>query len=155
MAITWKTIERWWRVWRKGESVCGSLCEPRLGRILGKLKIDLPYDWAVSFLDINPKGNEITASETCAPMFTMARLTRAEIPQRSLMGKKNCIDCGMEIQWNISQPLKQLLWDNVERPGYGKSDRPDTHKSVCSHSHLKHLKQRAWQMKKSAELIED
>lgn len=61
----------------------------------------------------------------------------------------------MEIQWNISQPLKQLLWDNVERPGYGKSDRPDTHKSVCSHFHLKHLKQRAGQMKKSAELIED
>lgn len=32
----------------------------------------------------------------------------------------------MEIQWSISQPLKQLLWDNVERPGYGKSGQIHT-----------------------------
>lgn len=158
MAITWKTIERC----GEGEPVCAALCEPRLRRIMGKLKIDLPYDWAVAFLDINPRGNEITASEICAPMFTVARLTRAGTPQRSL-AENNCIDCGLEIQWNISQPLK---WSCCGTAWRDQAMVSDTHKSGCSHFQLKSLKksngggdrrakQRAWRVKKSAEPTED
>lgn len=68
--------------WRDGDFVCGTMCEPRLGRLLKKLKIELARDWALSFRDINPKGNEITISEINISLFTASWFPRAETSNR-------------------------------------------------------------------------
>ena len=52
---------------------------------LPKLKIELPYDPAISFLGINPKKMKIlTQKGICNPMFTATLFTIAKIRKQPI-----------------------------------------------------------------------
>ena len=77
-------------------------------RFLKKLKIELPYDLAISLLGIYPQKTIIQIG-TCTPMFTAALFTIAKTwkqPKRPLT-EEYIRRCGKYIQWNITQPLKR------------------------------------------------
>ena len=73
------------RLWRTGNppTLWGTV-----GEFLKKLKIELPYDPAIPFLDIYPeKMKTLIQKDTCPPVFTVALFTMAKTkkqPKNSL-----------------------------------------------------------------------
>ena len=83
------------RVWRKGNPLAllvrCKLIQP-LWRILRKLKIELPYDPAITLPDIYPEKS-IIQKETCttmfiAALFTIVRTWKQHIEQDKQWGKR-------------------------------------------------------------------
>ena len=73
-------------------------------RFLKKLKIELPYDPAISLMSINSKELKARSQrDTCTPIFIAAlftiakRLKQPKCPSTEEWKTK----CGMCIQWNI------------------------------------------------------
>ena len=70
------------RVWRKGNLLTllvgiGAATMENSMEILRKLKIELPYDSTIPFLDIYPE-KILIQKDTCTPMFITALLTVAK-----------------------------------------------------------------------------
>ena len=74
-------------------------------KFLKELKIELPYDPAISLLGLYPE-KPIIQKDTCTPMFIAALFTVArswkqdKFPSTDEWIKKMCT----YIQWNITQP---------------------------------------------------
>jgi hypothetical protein len=76
-------------------------------RLLKNLNLDLPYDPAISLLEIYPKEcNKDYFRGTCTPMFIAVLFTIAKLwkqprcPTTDEWIKK----CGIYTQWNFTQP---------------------------------------------------
>ena len=76
----------------------------KVWRFFKKLKIELPYDPAISLLGIYPEKT-IIGKDTCTPMFIAALFTIARTwkkPKCSSM--EEWIKMWIYIQWDITQP---------------------------------------------------
>ena len=96
----WKCrlVQRLWRtVWRF------------LKKKKKKLEIELPYDPAIPLLGIHTKETKI-GRHTCIPMFIAALFTIARTwkQPRCPSTDKWIRNCGTYTQWNITQPLKRV-----------------------------------------------
>ena len=74
-------------------------------RFLKKLKIELPYDPAISVLGIYPEKT-IIQKESCTTMFIVALFMMARTWKLSKCPSTDdwIKSCGTNIQWNITQP---------------------------------------------------
>jgi hypothetical protein len=74
--------------------------------LLKKLKIDLPYDPAISFLRIYPKECKSGYNKgTCTPMFIAALFAIAKLWRQPRCPTTNLLrKCGIYIQLNFIQP---------------------------------------------------
>ena len=122
MAIIKKTSNsKYWQECRENRSLlcCWWECKlfqplwKKVWRFFKKLKIELPYDWAVLLLGTYTKEREsLSRRDICIPMFTEALLTVAKIwkqPKCPLTDEwiKKCIHTHTHThthtQWNITQ----------------------------------------------------
>ena len=81
-------------------------------RFLKKLEIELPYDPAIPLLGIHTKETRIDR-DMCIPMFIAALfiIARTWKQPRCPSADKWIKNCGTYTQWNITQPLKIIHWN--------------------------------------------
>ena len=87
-------------------------------RFLKKIKTELPYDSVIPFLGIYPEKDMIQ-KDTCIPVFTAALFTIAKTwkqPKCPLI-QGNGEGCGAYIKWNITQPLKRMEQNHLQKHG--------------------------------------
>ena len=101
-------------MWRKGSSLpCGwerDLGQPlweTVWRFLKGLKIDLPYDSAITLLGISPKDTDpVKRQNTCTPMFIAAMSSIAK-----LLKEPRCLskDEWIKKMWRKGNPPALLV----------------------------------------------
>jgi len=88
-------------------------------RFLKKLKIELPYDPTILLLGIYPE-KIIIQKDTCTLIFIATLLTMARTwKQPKCPSAEECIDkevVYIYIQWNITQPWKEMKLCHLQRP---------------------------------------